>query len=90
LKIWHETKKTIVYVTHDLSEAISLADRVVLISSRPGKVKAEYNIALPRPRNVMDIKYDANYVDIERTIWLKLKEEVIKGKEGIGHVSKIS
>ncbi|SHI26514.1 ABC transporter ATP-binding protein [Desulfosporosinus lacus] len=90
LKIWHETKKTIVYVTHDLSEAISLADRVVLISSRPGKVKAEYNIPLPRPRNVMDIKFDANYVDIEKTIWLQLKEEVIKGKEGIGHVSKIS
>jgi len=90
LRIWDETKKTVVYVTHDLGEAITLADRVVLISSRPGEVKAEYEINLPRPRNVMDIKFDHSFVDIERTIWMDLKEEVVKAKEGQEYVSKIS
>ncbi|MEN6349424.1 MAG: ABC transporter ATP-binding protein [Syntrophomonas sp.] len=90
LKIWDETQKTIVYVTHDLGEAITLADRVVLIGSRPGEVKAEYEINLPRPRNVMDIKFEPGFVDIERTIWRDLKKEVIKAKEGQDYVSKIS
>lgn len=90
LKIWDENKKTVVYVTHDLGEAITLADRVVLISARPGEIKAEYRVNLPRPRSVMDIKFDPRFVDIERTIWTDLKEEVVKAKEGQAYVSKIS
>lgn len=66
LKIWEETQKTIVYVIHDLNEATALADRVVLLSARPGETKGEFNISLPRPRNVMELKFDSAFIKIEK------------------------
>ena len=57
LTTWEATGCTILYVTHDLTEAITLADRVLLMSTRPGKVVREYVIDLPRPRRVMDVKF---------------------------------
>ncbi len=50
LEIWEKTRQTIVFVTHDLMEAITLSDRVVIMSARPGRVKATYPIRIPRPR----------------------------------------
>lgn len=49
-QIWHETKKTIIFITHNLEEAVTLADRVIIMSSRPGRIKKEFIIDLPRPR----------------------------------------
>ncbi|MEF2246329.1 ABC transporter ATP-binding protein [Paenibacillus sp. IITD108] len=56
LRIWEEEKKTVVFVTHDVSEAVFLADRVVLISPRPGKVAAQFKITQPRPRRRDDLQ----------------------------------
>jgi NitT/TauT family transport system ATP-binding protein len=50
-KLWMDTRKTFVFVTHDIAEAVQLSDRVVIISPRPGKIDAEISIELPRPRN---------------------------------------
>ena len=82
LKIWGDTRQTIVYVTHDLTEAITLADRVLLISARPAVVKKEYDINLPRPRKVMDIKFDENFIKLEKEIWTDLREEIWKSGQG--------
>ncbi|MDF2838403.1 MAG: transporter ATP-binding protein [Evtepia sp.] len=76
MHIWETSNQTIVYVTHDLTEAISLADRVVLISGRPGQVRGIYPVPLKRPRRVMDVKFDDTFVCLEKTIWADLRAEL--------------
>ena len=81
LTLWESTGCTILYVTHDLTEAITLADRVVLMSARPGRVAGEYPIDLPRPRRVMDVKFTPHFVELEKTIWQDLQRELHRGEE---------
>ena len=76
MHVWAATGQTIVYVTHDLTEAISLSDRVLLFGGRPGQVRGEYPIPLPRPRRVMDTKFDDAFVALEKTIWMALRAEL--------------
>ena len=76
LALWESTGCTILYVTHDLTEAITLADRVVLMSALPGRVVREYPIDLPRPRRVMDVKFSPRFVELERAIWQDLQGEL--------------
>ena len=83
LRLWEETGCTILYVTHDLTEAITLADRVVLMSARPGRVVREYPIDLPRPRRVMDVKFSPHFVELEETVWRDLDQELRRGEEGL-------
>lgn len=76
LSVWETTGCTILYVTHDLTEAITLADRVVLMSARPGRVVREYPIDLPRPRRVMDVKFSPRFVALEKTLWRDLETQL--------------
>jgi len=55
--VWRETKKTVIYVTHNVAEAVYLADRVIVFSPHPGTVKAQVKIALPRPRDTLSIEF---------------------------------
>src|SRR5882672_3605957 len=55
--VWRETRKTIIYVTHNVAEAVYLADRVVVMTPHPGRVKAQVDIALPRPRDPLSIEF---------------------------------
>ncbi len=80
LALWESTGCTILYVTHDLTEAITLADRVVLLSHRPGRVAGEYPIDLLRPRRVMDVKFSPRFVELEKTIWQDLQRELCRGE----------
>lgn len=73
-RIWAETHKTIVFVTHSVEEAVLLADRIVVMSADPGRVKAEYRIDFERPRNLED----AQLRTIIGEILKDLKEEVEK------------
>lgn len=82
LKIWQETKKTIVFVTHDLAEAITLSDRVVLLTARPSTVKNEYDIPIPRPRSALETRFQPEFVALQKLIWNDLREEVLKAKAG--------
>lgn len=82
LSLWEKTGCTILYVTHDLTEAIALADRVVLLSARPGHVVREYPVPLPRPRRVMDVKFLPDFVTLEKTIWQNLHRELTRAGEG--------
>ncbi len=55
--VWRETRKTIVYVTHNVAEAVYLADRVIVMSPHPGRVKSDISIALPRPRDALSVEF---------------------------------
>jgi len=76
LGVWKETHKTIIFVTHDLTEAITLADRVLLMSAGPSTIKSDYLISLPRPRLPLEIRYNPTFIELHRTIWKDLKVEV--------------
>ena len=71
LRLWGETKKTIVFVTHNISEAIFLADRVVVMTARPGRLARIYQIELPRPRTI-EMTFEPSFIeliqDVKRTV----------------------
>ncbi|MDA1001257.1 MAG: ABC transporter ATP-binding protein [bacterium] len=78
LQLWREERKTIIFITHDLTEAISLADRVVLMSGRPGTIKSVTDVNIPRPRDVYHIHHAEAYGMIYDKLWEELREEVAK------------
>lgn len=78
LDIWRKTRKTIVFVTHDLAEAVTMADRVVLMTARPSTIKAEYRIPLERPRTPLEVRFNPTFVELNKMIWGDLREEVIR------------
>lgn len=90
LRIWEETHKTVVYVTHSIDEAIVLSDRVLIMTARPGRVKEIIDIAqyFPRPRNVEEIKGSATYGEVYGRIWSSLKEEVFAHEREVGGAGK--
>jgi NitT/TauT family transport system ATP-binding protein len=80
LGLWSADRKAVMFVTHDLEEAISLADRVVIMSAGPAaRIIGDYPIAIPRPRDISEIKLDPRFLAAHREIWHALKEEVLKG-----------
>jgi NitT/TauT family transport system ATP-binding protein len=76
LRIWGESRKTVIFITHSIDEALVLSDRVLVMSGRPGRLKADLRVSFPRPRAVYDLKGDPEYGRLSREIWLMLKEEV--------------
>ena len=75
LRVWESERKTVLYVTHSIDEAVYLADRIVLLSARPGRIKAEYSVDLPRPRH-MEMRGWNAYTKLSLDIWASLKDEV--------------
>src|SRR5258706_4211999 len=75
LKIWSKTKKTALFITHDIKEAIYLADRVIVFTRRPGRVKTVVDIGLSRPRDLR-IKRDPQFLTYEDQIWESIQEEL--------------
>lgn len=76
LRLWSGTGAAVVFVTHDLTEAISLADRVVVMTAGPATVKDIVEIDLPRPRKVEDIRLTPEFTNLYRRVWDSLREEV--------------
>ncbi|TCM47192.1 NitT/TauT family transport system ATP-binding protein [Rhizobium sp. PP-F2F-G48] len=72
LKLWQETGATFLFVTHDLQEAITLADRVIVFSKRPGRPKLVLDIDLPRPRDVIGIQTDPAFGEYFKQLWAAL------------------
>ncbi|HYK97853.1 MAG TPA: ABC transporter ATP-binding protein [Candidatus Acidoferrales bacterium] len=85
LALWSTTGASVVFVTHDLEEAIALADRVVVITAGPGTVKSTYRVDLPRPRNVAEIRFQPRFVQLYEEIWKDLKDEVLVSYERTKH-----
>jgi NitT/TauT family transport system ATP-binding protein len=75
LRIWRETRKTVIFVTHMISEAILLSDRVIVFSHRPGTIRSEFHVPLARPRT-MEVKADPRFLELENSIWKQIEEEV--------------
>ncbi|KGF68648.1 ABC transporter ATP-binding protein [Hoeflea sp. BAL378] len=73
LSLWMKERRTVVFITHDLAEAITLSDRVVVMSARPGRIIADIRIELPRPRSVTDLQKDPEYHKIYAKVWEKLE-----------------
>jgi NitT/TauT family transport system ATP-binding protein len=83
LQIWDRTKKTVIFVTHSIEEAAYLSDRVVVITSRPGRAKKVLDIKLPRPRDY-EMRLSPEFNDIKADVWHSLKEELISKGAGNG------
>jgi NitT/TauT family transport system ATP-binding protein len=77
LRIWNEAKKTVLFITHQINEAIYLADRVIIFGARPGKVKDVLKIDLPRPRPLA-VKRSKQFLEYEDHLWVRIEEEVRK------------
>jgi NitT/TauT family transport system ATP-binding protein len=77
LRIWNEAKKTILFITHQISEAIYLADRVIVFGARPGKVKETIKVDIPRPRK-LSVKRERKFLEYEDHLWNLIEEEVKK------------
>lgn len=73
LALWESSRATVVFVTHDIGEAITLADRVIVMSKQGTGVVEEINIDLPRPRSAEALQADARYHDLYRRTWTSLK-----------------
>ena len=77
LQLWSAASASVVFVTHDLEEAIALADRVFVLTAGPATVKAVYDIDLPRPRVTAEIRYQPRFIEISQVIWNDLRDEVL-------------
>ena len=79
LDLWAGSGKIVLFITHDLEEAIALSDQVIVLSAGPAsRIVGGHNVDLPRPRNLMDIKTDPRFAELYRTIWSDLRQEVLK------------
>jgi NitT/TauT family transport system ATP-binding protein len=75
LRIWREARKTVLFVTHQIDEAIYLSDRVLVMSRRPGRTKRVFDINLPRPRDY-EMRVTPEFNDLKLEIWNTLKDEI--------------
>ncbi|HZQ59947.1 MAG TPA: ABC transporter ATP-binding protein [Casimicrobiaceae bacterium] len=76
-----QRQMTVMFVTHDLAEAIALSDRVVVMSARPGRIRVVRDIPLPRPRDVFKIRFTDTFSALHEELWDELKDEVVKGTD---------
>ena len=79
LSLWERERQTVLFVTHDLGEALTLADRIILMSARPGRVKADFKVDFPRPRDAVKLREAPQYADLFSQVWHSLGEEFAKG-----------
>jgi len=79
LRIWQDDRKTVLFVTHDLEEAIALADRVLVLSAGPGaRIIGAHAVALSRPRDVTEVRLEPAFQDVYRAVWGQLRGEVLR------------
>jgi NitT/TauT family transport system ATP-binding protein len=85
LRIWEESRKTVVYVTHSIDEAIVLADRIMVMTARPGRIKDVIDVAavFGRPRQVETVKSSAQYGELFGRVWGQLRSEVVGADGGL-------
>lgn len=76
LRVWEQEHRTVLFVTHDLPEAICLADRVIVMTARPARIKAQYRVPLPRPRTATEARFAEGFDELHVQIWKDLRPEI--------------
>ena len=80
LDLWAQKKKAVLFITHDLDEAIAMSDRVVVLSAGPGsRPMGKFTIDLARPRDVAEVRSTPRFIELHQAIWAVLRDEVLKG-----------
>jgi len=80
LELWQTKRKAVLFITHDLDEAIAMSDRVVVLSAGPASHPiGEFHIDLPRPRDVAEVRVHPRFIELHQAIWAVLRDEVLKG-----------
>src|SRR5262250_2453917 len=80
VRIWEETRKTVVYITHSIDEALLLGDRTVVMTAQPGRIKQVVDVPFPRPRNLMTLSASAEFGRLKLDIWRVLEDEVTRAR----------
>jgi NitT/TauT family transport system ATP-binding protein len=80
LRIWDETKKTVAFITHSVDEAVTLGDRIMVMTAHPGREKAMIEVPFPRPRQVLELRAQPEYGELVFRIWGYLRDEVQRAK----------
>jgi NitT/TauT family transport system ATP-binding protein len=80
LRIWEGDKKTVVFITHSVDEAVTLGDKIMVMTASPGRMKTIIDVPLDRPRNVLELRHDPRYGEIVYSIWGQLKDEVERAR----------
>ncbi|MGB3387816.1 MAG: ABC transporter ATP-binding protein [Pseudaminobacter sp.] len=78
LDIWERQHQTVIFVTHDLAEALTLSDRIILLSARPGRLKEEFVVDFKRPRDAVSLRETPEYAELFSRVWRSLGEEMSK------------
>jgi NitT/TauT family transport system ATP-binding protein len=79
LQLWEQLRPSVLFITHDLDEAVALADRVMIMTSSPGTVKDVFDIDIPRPRrNIQELRHDPRFLELQGQIWESLRDEVTR------------
>ena len=81
LRIWEATRKTVVFITHSVEEAVTLGDRIMVMTANPGRAKAVIDVPLARPRNVLELRQNPVFGDLVVHIWEQLRDEVLRARE---------
>jgi ABC-type nitrate/sulfonate/bicarbonate transport system ATPase subunit len=84
LRLWSENKKTVIFITHDLDEAVLMSDRVIVLSRGPGRVQTELVVDLPRPRWEHDVRRLPRFAELRQEIWSMLRHDVEEDAHGGG------
>lgn len=80
LELWQKERKTVIFVTHDLAEALILADRVVVLGARPGRIKEVFDVPIERPRDVYTMQFEPEFVQLQKRLWFLMQDEIAKGE----------
>ena len=81
LRIWEADKKTVVFITHSVDEAVTLGDKIMVMTASPGRTKTIIDVPLERPRHVLELRHDPRYGEIVYGIWGQLKDEVERARD---------
>jgi NitT/TauT family transport system ATP-binding protein len=81
LRIWDEQKKTVVFITHSVDEAVYLGDRIMVMTAQPGRVKSLVPVPLPRPRSIIELQKGHEFGELVSRIWTGLRDEVQRARE---------
>jgi NitT/TauT family transport system ATP-binding protein len=80
VRLWEETRKTVIYVTHSIDEALCLGDRTVVMTAQPGRIKQIIDVPFPHPRNLMTLTASPEFGKLKLDIWRVLEDEVNRAR----------